>query len=130
MKLRQFPLLTDENIDAEVVRFLRERGFDVSDVCESGLRGAGDIDLIRKAVAENRVIVTHDSDFGTLVVHAGEPIVGLLFLRPGHIDPAFTIETIKAILEHDFDVTPPFLLVARRSGLNVTVRYRPLGSEG
>jgi hypothetical protein len=75
------------------------------------------------------VIVTHDSDFGTLAVHAGEPIVGLLFLRPGHIDPAFTIETIKAILEHDFDVTPPFLLVARRSGLNVTIRYRPLGSE-
>lgn len=82
MKLIEFPLLTNENIDAEVVRFLRERGFDVRDVCESGLRGAADIDLIRKAVAENRVIVTHDSDFGTLAVHAGAPIVGLLFLRP------------------------------------------------
>jgi hypothetical protein len=37
VKLAQFPLLTDENIDAEVVRFLRERGFDVRDVCEEGL---------------------------------------------------------------------------------------------
>jgi predicted nuclease of predicted toxin-antitoxin system len=126
VKLLQFPLLTDENIDAEVVRFLRQRGFNVRDVCEEGLRGAADVDLIRRAVAENRVIVTHDSDFGTLAVHAGEPIVGLLFLRPGHIDPAFTIETIQAILDRDLDVTPPFVLVARRSGMDVKIRYRPL----
>lgn len=130
MKLAQCPLLTDENIDVEVVRFLREQGFDVHDVREEGLQGATDIDLIRKAVAESRVIVTHDSDFGTLAVHAGEPIVGLMFLRPGHIDPAFTIETIKAIRDRDLDVTAPFVLVARRSGLTVTIRYRPLGSGG
>jgi predicted nuclease of predicted toxin-antitoxin system len=130
VKLSQFPLLTDENIDSEVVRFLREQGFDVCHVCEEGLRGAVDVDLIRKAVAENRVIVTHDSDFGRLAVYTGEPIVGLLFLRPGHIDPAFTIETIKAILDHDLDVEPPFVLVARRSGLNVAIRYRPLDSQG
>lgn len=126
MKLLQFPLLTDENIDAEVVRFLRQHGFNVRDVCEEGLRGAADIDLIRRAVAENRVLVTHDSDFGTLAVHAGEPIVGLLFLRPGHIDPTFTIGTIQAILDRDLDVTPPFVLVARRSGMDVKMRYRPL----
>lgn len=126
MRLLQFPLLTDENIDAEVVRFLRQQGFNVRDVCEEGLRGAADIDLIRRAVAENRVLVTHDSDFGTLAVHAGEPIVGLLFLRPGHIDPAFTIGTIQAILDRDLDVTPPFVLVARRSGVDVKMRYRPL----
>jgi predicted nuclease of predicted toxin-antitoxin system len=126
VKLLQFPLLTDENIDAEVVRFLRQHGFNVRDVCEEGLRGAADIDLIRRAVAENRVLVTHDSDFGTLAVHAGEPIVGLLFLRPGHIDPTFTIGTIQAILDRDLDVTPPFVLVARRSGMDVKMRYRPL----
>ena len=126
MKLLQFPLLTDENIDADVVRFLRQRGFNVLDVCEEGLRGAADIDVIRRAVAENRVIVTHDSDFGTLAVHAGERIVGLLFLRPGHIDPTFTIGTIQAILDRDLDVTPPFVLVARRSGMDVKMRYRPL----
>jgi predicted nuclease of predicted toxin-antitoxin system len=130
VKLAHFPLLTDENIDAEIVRFLRGSGFDVCDVCEKGLQGATDIDLISRAVSENRVIVTHDADFGTLAVHAGVSIVGIMFLRPGHIDPAFTIETIKAILDRDLDVTAPFVLVARRSGLNVTIRYRPLGSGG
>ena len=127
MRLVDFPLLTDENIDVEAVRFLRQQGFDVRDVCDEGLQGSTDIELLRRAVAENRVVVTHDSDFGTLAIHAGEPLVGVLFLRPGHIDPAFTIETIKTVIEHGLDITPPFVLVARRSGLNVTIRYRPLG---
>ncbi len=126
MKLGDFGLLTDENIDADVVQFLRSRGFDVSDVCENGQHGTADVDLIRQAVKENRVIVTHDSDFGTLAVLAGEPIVGILFLRPGHIDPAFTVESVKAVLVRDIDVTPPFVLVARRKGAVVTIRYRPL----
>ena len=32
MRLREFPLLTDENIDPEVVAYLRKSGFDVEDV--------------------------------------------------------------------------------------------------
>lgn len=38
MKLRDFPLLTDENLDADVVAHLRQMGFDVLDVVESGLQ--------------------------------------------------------------------------------------------
>lgn len=126
MRFADFPLLSDENIDRAVVRYLRTRGFDVRDVCEDGLQGAADVDLIRRAVGENRGIVTHDSDFGTLAIQAGEPIVGVLYLRPGHIDSGFTIETIKVVLNQQIDVTPPFLLVARRTGANVVIRYRPL----
>jgi hypothetical protein len=36
VKLRDFPLLTDENLDPEVVAHLRQLGFDVVDVVESG----------------------------------------------------------------------------------------------
>ena len=63
MKLRDFPLLTDENLDADVVSHLRQLGFDVFDVVGSGLQGAADIDLLRQATAEGRVVVTHDGDF-------------------------------------------------------------------
>lgn len=126
MTLVDFSLLSDENIDPAVVQYLRAQAFDVRDVCEEGLQGAADVDLIRRAVHESRVIVTHDSDFGTLAIQAGEPIVGILYLRPGHIDASFTIKTIKVVLDQQIDLTPPFLLVARRTGPNVTVRYRPL----
>ncbi len=86
------------------------------------------MDLLRHAVAENRVVVTHDADFGTLAVHQGEPIVGLVYLRPGHIDAQFTIGTIEALLTADPDVTSPFLLIAKRSDRGVTIRVRHLTS--
>lgn len=127
MKLREFPLLTDENVDPEVVAGLRRLGFDVLDVVESGRAGACDVDLLRWATSEGRVVVSHDADFGTLAIFQNEPLVGLLFLRPGHIDPQFTMATIGALLNADPDVTPPFVLVAKRSGRQVTIRVRALG---
>jgi predicted nuclease of predicted toxin-antitoxin system len=127
VKLRDFGLLTDENLDPGVIAYLRTEGFDVWDVCENGVRGATDVDLLRRAVADNRVIVTHDADFGTLAILRGEPVIGILFLRPGHIDPQFTIEMLRAVLTADPDVTPPFVLVAKRTGHKVTIRNRQLG---
>lgn len=127
MKFQDFGLLTDENVDPEVVAFLRGEGFDIWGVRENGKYGASDIELLRRAVAEHRVVVTHDSDFGALAVLAGEPIVGLLYLRPGHFDPQFTIATIRSLLNADLDLTPPFIVVARRTGTTVTIRIRAIG---
>lgn len=126
MKLRQFPLLTDENVDPDVVAGLRKLGFDVLDVVENGREGADDVDLLRWATSQGRVVVSHDADFGTLAILQNEPLVGLVFLRPGHIDTKFTMETIEVLLHTDPDVTPPFVLVARRSGDQVTIRVRAL----
>lgn len=77
MKLSQFGLLTDENIDPDVADWLAAAGFDVLDVKRANLQGTDDVDLMRRAVAENRIVVTHDADFGTLVMLQGEPVVGL-----------------------------------------------------
>ncbi len=126
MKLRDFGLLTDENIDVDVVAHFRSLGFDVIDVCESGLRGSSDVDLLRLAVTQNRLLVSHDADFGTLAVLAGEPVIGLIYLRPGHIDSQFTIETIQAVINADPDVHVPFVLVAKRRGTQVAIRIRSL----
>lgn len=126
MKLRDFGMLTDENVDPDVVADLRSRGFDVWDVCENGWQGRSDIELLRHAVAGQRVIVTHDSDFGTLAMLGGEPVIGILYLRPGHVDAQFTIETINTVLQSDPDIAPPFVLVARRSGVTVSMRVRQI----
>lgn len=127
MKLRDFPLLTDENLDPDVVAHLRQLGFDVLDVVERGLQGSTDVELLRLATSQGRVVVSHDADFGTLAVLQNEPLVGIFYLRPGHIDPQFTVATIHAVLSIDPDVSPPFILVAKRAGNRVTVRVRALG---
>jgi predicted nuclease of predicted toxin-antitoxin system len=126
VKLRDFPLLTDENIHPTAVTHLRSEGCDVLDVRESGLIGADDAALLQRACAQNRVVVTHDKDFGALSIARLEPMVGVVFLRPGHIDPRFTIETLRVIFAQDLDLEPPFILVAKRSGAAVNIRTRGL----
>ncbi|MDA0834122.1 MAG: DUF5615 family PIN-like protein [Planctomycetota bacterium] len=126
MKLRDFALLTDENVDPAVVLWLINTGFDVLDIHCSGLQGATDVELMQRAFTENRVIITHDSDFGTLAIFQNEPMIGLVFLRPGHIDPQFTIGTLNSLLTTDPDVEPPFVIVARRAEDQVAIRIRRL----
>jgi len=126
VKLAQADWLADENIDTDVVAFLRGIGCDIQTVHELGKSGVSDVDLLREAVAHNRIVVTHDSDFGTLAIVRGEPVTGIVYLRPGHIDPRFTIESLRAVLDEVPEVTPPFIIVARRKGTQVSVRIRQL----
>lgn len=126
MTLEDFSLLTDENIDPEVVAQLRQRSFDVADVAERSWQGRSDEDLLASAFAERRVILTHDADFGRLAITARSNLIGIVFLRSGHINPIFTMGTIGVVLDGKFEVHPPFILVAKRTGDAVAVRVRRL----
>lgn len=126
MNLRRFRFLADENIHTDVVSFLRDLGCDVLDVREQEWSGRDDISLIHEAVQDNRVVLTHDSDFGALAVAAGEPIVGIIYLRPGHIRSLFTIESLQTLLSQEREVESPFLIVVDRRGSAVRIRVREL----
>ncbi|MFL6194422.1 MAG: DUF5615 family PIN-like protein [Thermoanaerobaculia bacterium] len=126
MNLNDYALLTDENIHPEVVRSLRGNGLDILDVKESGLTGSSDATILREAVAQHRVVLTHDSDFGRLAVASSEPIVGIVYLRPGHIEPSFTLATLDTVLSLVSEVQEPFILVAERIGDRVKIRLRTL----
>jgi predicted nuclease of predicted toxin-antitoxin system len=124
LKIGDFKVLTDENIHGDVVSFLRSSGMDVLDVQGEGLQGSTDEELLIRAMADQRVVFTHDSDFGTLTILGGQQMVGIIYLRPGHIDPKFTIESIEAVLNSNLDFEPPFILVAHRKGSKVALRLR------
>jgi predicted nuclease of predicted toxin-antitoxin system len=126
MNLSEFSLLADQNIHSDVVAHLRECQFDIVSVADLRLQGANDLTLIRLAFNQQRVVVTHDPDFGTLAILQGEPIVGILFLRPGHIRAEFTNATIDSVLSANLDVTPPFIVVAQRTVAGITIRVRQL----
>jgi len=126
MKLRDFPLLADQNIHADVVTLLRAEGLAVVEVVDAQLSGGSDALILTRAVAEGRVVLTHDADFGTLAIAQGAPVVGIVYLRPGHIGPEPTIDTLQHLFAVNPDLTPPFVLVARRTADRVAVRIRPL----
>ncbi len=81
MRHQATKFLTEENVSPRVVAFLRERGHDVLDAKEQGWQGRSDVFLLRKALRAQRVIITHDRDFGTLAIDQHEPCFGVLYLR-------------------------------------------------
>lgn len=124
MRLSEIPLLTDENIDPEVVHFLRNQDFDVFDIVGNGLSGYDDEYILDLANRQNRVVLTHDSDFGTLVIAAQKPFTGIIYLKPGHIRTEFHIESLKALFEKIEDVLPPFIIVVSHAQTDIRIRYR------
>ena len=66
-KINELKLLTDENIQQEVVEFLRNNKFDVVDIRELNYFGKPDRFIFQFANKEKWGIIAHDSDFGRLL---------------------------------------------------------------
>ena len=115
-------LLADENIPSHTIRALRAAGHDVFAAAEAQ-PGAADRVLLERAVAEARVLLTFDRDFGELAVR--EPtltppgVVLLRFVPPG---AAAVTRVILALLDRSDLVIEGFLSVVEAQH----VRQRPL----
>lgn len=62
----------DENVDSAVADGLRRRGIDVTMPNDVGLIGAPDEAHLAFAVAQQRVIFTHDDDFLSIAHRSGD----------------------------------------------------------
>lgn len=77
---RPIRFYTDEHVAGAVVTALRRRGVDVLTVPEAGMWGASDVDHLKLAFEQKRVIFTQDDDF--LRLHAqGMPHNGIVYAR-------------------------------------------------
>ncbi len=61
-------LYLDQMIPSEVARALREQGHDVLRASEIGQNRADDLQILEKAISENRILITLDEHFGDWVV--------------------------------------------------------------
>src|SRR5260221_11733153 len=114
MKLSRFSFVCDENIHPTVIDYLKTKVKLVKNISELGLASASDEKILAEAHSSASVVVTHDSDFGKIVFLKKVPFTGIVYLRPGHIIPVFTIDTLKSLFENELELRSPFMLVAER----------------
>lgn len=126
MLLKDYHFIADENISPRVVLFLREIGIDVFDIKEEGLAGTSDSDIIKQAVRADRIVLTQDSDFGTLVFKEKVRLTGIIYLRPGHVKSLDAVRILKTLLDKEIDVDIPFLIVAELQANRIKIRLRNL----
>lgn len=74
-------LLIDQNLATRVAVLLRDAGHDAVHVSERGMSRADDDQVLALAVAEERVLVSEDTDFGALLARSRSPLPSLVLLR-------------------------------------------------
>ena len=93
--------LVDANVSPRVAELLRAGGHDAVAVREIEFQHSSDDELLDRAVADGRVVVSHDTDFGTLLAirRTNEP--SCILVRSA--DP-LTAEQLAALLLNNLDV--------------------------
>ncbi len=73
--------LLDMNLSPAMADWLRQEGHDAVHARDIGLATLPDRDLFARAVAEERILITFDLDFGDIAGAAGGAGPGVLLLR-------------------------------------------------
>jgi predicted nuclease of predicted toxin-antitoxin system len=91
--------LVDECTGPKVAQWLRSQGHDVFSVYEEA-RGISDDEVLRRAYAEVRVLITNDKDFGEKVYREGHPHHGVILLRLEDERAQKKIQVLARLLSH------------------------------
>lgn len=92
----QAKFYADEHVPAAVSQALKRRGIDILTVQEAKLRGRSDKEQLQYASVQQRIIITHDSDF--LILARKEKIKhpGILFFT-SQVQIGKAIEEIERV---------------------------------
>jgi predicted nuclease of predicted toxin-antitoxin system len=91
-------LLVNENVPGDVVTALRADDHDVLWVQEAG-PGSTDETVLAPALAEGRILLTFDKDFGELAFLQGLTATpGVILLRPRLRSPDYLVRFTRAVL--------------------------------
>ena len=113
--------LADECCDAPIVAGLRDDGHDVLWASEA-YRGAEDTLVLAEAVAQGRILITEDKDFGELVVRLGLPAHGIVLLRMDPADCSAKLDRLREVMAgHAGRLADSFTVIEA-----TRVRFRPL----
>lgn len=105
--------LIDRCAGTLIAEWLRAQGHDVVESRERG-PDPGDQVLLSWAVAESRILITIDTDFGRLVFLEGEPHRGLI--RLPDVPSAARLEITKELIERFSDELAGNAIVTVRGG--------------
>jgi predicted nuclease of predicted toxin-antitoxin system len=114
-------ILANENFPQAAVLVLRGAGHDVL-WARKEMPGASDEDVMARAAAEERLLVTFDTDFGELVYRRGlPPPGGVVLFRLAIPSPEVAADRTLAVLQSRTDWGGQFAVVEE-----TRVRLRPL----
>jgi len=91
--------LIDMPASPELVPWLEEKGHEAVHVQDIGLGTASDSKIMSRAVSEERIVITADLDFGTLLAQSGDTAPGVILFRGGNYSEVEMRELVARVLD-------------------------------
>jgi predicted nuclease of predicted toxin-antitoxin system len=103
--------LANENFPLDAVEAVRKTGHDVAWI-RTDAPGSKDPDILKRAVTEQRILLTFDKDFGELAFHVGLPAsCGVVLFRLQARSSAALAELVVTALQSRTDWAGQFSVV-------------------
>jgi len=118
--------LADMGVAMGVVEYLRAQGHDVVHLRDEGLQRLPDKDIFTKAIAEARIVITFDLDFGEIAAAAGINCVSVVLFRLPHASTPYVIQRMTAALNATRDELP-FGIIVTVEANRIRIRHLPIG---
>lgn len=95
-------ILADENVPWNVVTALKADGHDVTSM-RTVAPGSSDVQVLALALAEGRIVLTFDKDFGELAFRLGQQATsGVILLRPRLRSPSYLVQFTQTVLAQNY----------------------------
>ncbi len=108
--------LADMGVAQGIIDWLRSQGHDAVHLREQGLHRAADPAIFAKAIAENRVVLTFDLDFGEILASAGVSVVSVVLFRLNNTRVSFVQQRLAAVLATDADALEKGAIIVVEDG--------------
>nr|BAL54210.1 hypothetical conserved protein [uncultured Acetothermia bacterium]BAL58431.1 hypothetical conserved protein [Candidatus Acetothermum autotrophicum] len=117
--------LADMGISLDTVMWLRNLGHDAVHLHEQGLDRLPDPEILIKARNEQRVLLTHDLDFGYLLAISGTQLPSVVIFRLADMRPRSVNYYLERVLQHHQDELTTGAIVIVTEG-RTRVRMLPI----
>jgi predicted nuclease of predicted toxin-antitoxin system len=120
--------LADMGISPVTVLFLQDQGYDTVHLHALGLDRLPDPGILEKARLENRIILTHDLDFGELMAAGGAHLPSVIIFRLRNMSPQRVNFYLQNVIRQHTGVLGTGAVISVTEGL-VRVRSLPIDSR-
>ena len=110
--------LVDRCAGARLAQWLREQGHDVSEAAGQG-DDPGDARILQRAVDDDRILVTIDTDFGLLIFAEERPHRGLVRLPDAPADARIAIFS-ELLARHSADLEARAIVTVRAGVVRIS----------